>query len=135
MLSLPIMYFFSGNSQFLKDLETMINADQVGSLMIIYGLGAACIFLTLAWMYQYAKKQAEALELDEIELFDTSTSLKSNLLMASIPLVSVLIAILFHSNKFVGAYAGFTYFLYTPAMFWFAYKSEKKRKKLIARMV
>ena len=134
MLSLPIMYFFSGNDQFINDLQEMIIGDQVDDLMIIYGLGAAFIFLTLAWMYQYARKKAGELELDEIELFDTNASLKANLLMASIPLLSVLITILFRSSIYVGAYAGFTYFLYTPMMFWFASRSDKKRRKIVDRL-
>lgn len=134
MLSLPIMYFFSGNKKFIADLTTMIHGDQVGDLMIIYGIGAAMIFLTLAWMYQYAGKKHEELGLDEIERFDTNTSMKSNLLMASIPILSVLITLLFKNNMFVGAYAGFAYFLYTPVMFWFFGRSSKKRKKLIEQL-
>ncbi len=134
MLSLPIMYFFSGNEQFINDLQEMISGHQVDDLMIIYGLGAACIFLTLAWMYQYARKMAGELELDEIERFDTNASLKANLLMASIPLLSVLITILFRSSIYVGAYAGFTYFFYTPLMFWHAFRSDKKRKKLLGSL-
>ncbi|MCW5902479.1 MAG: DUF1211 domain-containing protein [Cyclobacteriaceae bacterium] len=131
MLSLPIMYFFSGNKKFIDDLTTMINGDQVGHLMIIYGVGAALIFLTLAWMYQYAGKRHEELGLDEIERFDTNASMKSNLLMAAIPLLSVIISLLFRNFNYVGAYAGFAYFLYTPLMFWFYGRTSKKRKKLI----
>jgi hypothetical protein len=93
------------------------------------------IFLTLAWMYQYAGKKHEELGLDEIERFDTNTSMKSNLLMASIPILSVLITLLFKNNMFVGAYAGFAYFLYTPVMFWFFGRSSKKRKKLIEQLL
>jgi len=134
MLSLPIMYFFSGNQQFLTDLTEMISSDQVGDLMIIYGVGAAMIFLTLAWMYQYAGKKHEELGLDQIERFDTRASMKSNLLMAAIPLLSVLITLLFKNFTYVGAYAGFSYFLYTPVMFWFFARTAKQRKKLIKQL-
>lgn len=134
MLSLPIMYFFSGNEHFIQDLQKMINGNQVDDLMIIYGLGAACIFLTLAWMYKYAHNKAIELELDEIELFDTKSSMRGNLFMASIPLLSVIITLLFRSSAYVGAYAGFAYFFYTPLMFWFANRSDKKRRKLIEQL-
>ncbi|MFZ1809159.1 MAG: TMEM175 family protein [Cyclobacteriaceae bacterium] len=134
MLSLPIMYFFSGNEVFLNDLKAMINGDEVGTLMIIYGIGAASIFLTLAWMYQYARKIGKDLGLDEIELFDTTASLKSNLLMASIPILSVLVILIFRNTTYVGAYGGFVYFLYTPVMMFYFKRSQKKRKKLIAQL-
>lgn len=134
MLSLPIMYFFSGNQQFIDDLVAMIDGSQVDELMIIYGIGAASIFLTLAWMYQYARKKSQELELDEIELFDTNVSLRGNLLMASVPLLSVLIILIFRSSIYVGAFGGFTYFLYTPLMFWYFNRSAKRRKKLIMQL-
>ncbi|MCB0487707.1 MAG: DUF1211 domain-containing protein [Cyclobacteriaceae bacterium] len=131
MLSLPILYWFSSNEKFIQDLTEMISADEVDDLMIIYGVGASSIFLILAWMYQYARKKADELELDEIELFDTNVSLRTNLLMASIPALSVIVTLLLRSNTYVGAYAGFMYFLYTPIMFWHGIRSDKKRKKLI----
>jgi uncharacterized membrane protein len=134
MLSLPIMYFFSGNKKFIDDLTVMINRNQVDDLMVIYGVGAALIFLTLAWMYQYAGKKHEELGLDEIERFDTNASMKSNLLMASIPLLSVIISLLFGNFNYAGAYAGFCYFLYTPLMFWFFGRTSRKRKKLIEQL-
>jgi len=134
MLSLPIMYFFSGNNLFLNDLTDMIQGDQVDDLMIIYGVGAASIFLTLAWMYQYARKKSSELELNEIELFDTNVSLKGNLLMASVPILSVFVILIFRNSMYVGAYGGFTYFLYTPVMFWYFNRSEKQRQKLIEEL-
>lgn len=134
MLSLPIMYFFSGNEMFIHELTTMINGDQVNDLMIIYGVGAASVFLTLAWMYQYARKKSGELELNEIEMFDTQASMVGNLLMAIIPVLSVLIVLLFKSSMYASAYGGFTYFLYTPIMFWYFNRSAKKRKKLIEKL-
>lgn len=134
MLSLPIMYLFSGNELFINNLTEMIHNDQVGDLMIIYGMGAALIFLTLAWMYHYAGKKADEMGLDEIERFDTKVSFKANLLMASIPLLSVLIALLFQRTLYVGAYSGFTYFLYTPLMFWYFTRSANRREELVRNL-
>lgn len=134
MLSLPIMYWFSGNRQFIGDLQEMIRADEVASLMIIYGLGAAAIFLVLAWMYDYAYKKSDELELNEIEKFDTKANRRANILMASIPVLSVSITILFQNSIYIGAYAGFSYFLYTPLMFWNARRTDLRRKKLLEEM-
>lgn len=128
MISLPVMYWFSGNNAFIEELSSMIKASQVADLMIIYGIGAAAIFFTLAWMYRYALRKSDELDLNEIEQFDTRVSMRSNLLMASVPLLSVLIAVIFHDYTYVGAYSGFTYFLYTPVMMWHGSNTDKKRK-------
>lgn len=85
-------------------------------------------------MYHYAGKKSAEMELDEIERYDTTVSFKANLLMAAIPLLSVIIILLFRSNMYVGAYSGFTYFLYTPAMFWYYNRASKGRKKIIERL-
>lgn len=134
MISQPILYWITGNKQFINELQVMIRADQVGNLMIVYGIGAASIFLVLALMYQYAARKAGDLELNELELFDTRSNVFMNLLMAAIPLLSVLTTAIFYNRPFVGAYAGFTYFLYTPVMFWFGSRVNKKRKKILERI-
>lgn len=134
MISQPILYWITGDKQFIETLRTMIRADQVDNLMVVYGIGAASIFLVLAFMYYYASRKATELELNEIELFDTRANLRANLLMASVPSLSVAITAIFQDSMFVGAYAGFTYFLYTPLMFWNASRMVKRRKKVLEGM-
>ncbi|MDN4165058.1 TMEM175 family protein [Cytophagales bacterium LB-30] len=113
-----------------KTME-MAGVRDVPYLMIIYGLGAAAIFLVLALMYHYAYKQREALELNAIETFDTKTSIKTNILMASIPLISCLLAFLSRNTSWAGFTSGFVYFLYFPVMFIHAFQVAKARQKIL----
>ena len=47
----------------LTELSEMFRFEDTGDLMIIYGVGAASIFLVLMMMYRYALKNARVLEL------------------------------------------------------------------------
>jgi hypothetical protein len=133
MLCLPVFYFVSGNREFIDEVKTMIPATEVDELMMIYGLGAAGLFLVLAKMFHIAMRQSEVLGLNEIERFDTRVSMTSNLLLASVPLLSAMLAFLLGSRWWTGMVSGFAYFLYTPLMFWYGTRSDKKRKALLAR--
>lgn len=116
----------------LKEFKAMMKDGDMAELMVIYGLGAASLFIVFALMYRYAYKRADELELNEIERFDTRWSIKSNVLMASVPLLSSLLAIILAGNdQLVGMISGFTYFLYTPIMVTYAQVYNKKRKKLL----
>lgn len=130
LILIPIAYLFDIES--LKgQVTSMIHPAEVGDLMIIYGLGATCVFFTLMLMYRYAFSQAEILELNILEKFDTRTSIRTNLLMGLIPLISVIMAILFRNSWYAGMISGFTYFLYTPVMLLHGKKVERDRKKLL----
>jgi len=75
----------TGNRSLLQELTSTINwSTDMGDLMIIYGVGYGCIFLILALMYRYALKNAEVLNLNELEKFDTRSSMQTNLLMTTI---------------------------------------------------
>lgn len=109
--------------------------DSVAQLMIIYGLGAAAVFLVIASLYRHALTKKEELQLTEIEIFDTKASVRSNFLMALIPLVSAFFAMIFYSNSFLaGVVPGFTYFLYTPVMFINGHRTQKAREKLLGHL-
>lgn len=115
------------------DLSGMMKDGYMADLMIIYGVGAACVFLVLTLMYRYALKKADELELNEIEQFDTRVSIRTNQLMGLVPLLSVITAVIFYNNMFAGAFSGFVYFLYTPLMMLHGRYVDKKRKELLAR--
>jgi hypothetical protein len=72
--------------------------------------------------------------LGEEERFDTRTSIRTNLLMASVPAFSVLLVVIFINSPFAGPIAGFAYFLYTPIMFAHGIRAGKKRKELIGEL-
>ena len=88
----------AGEDSIMKELGGMIRGEDIGDLMIIYGIGAASVFFVLRWMYRYAFQCADLLELNEIELFDTQTKISTNTIMGIVPLLSVGIALLFRGH-------------------------------------
>lgn len=126
----PISYLMN-EEHILTEVKGMINGEDMGQLMIIYGVGAVSVFMVLMLMYRYALQKAEELELNEIEIFDTKISMRTNLLMASVPAISVILALIFINSWLAGPISGFAYFLYTPIMFWHGRNVDRKRKKLL----
>lgn len=121
-----------GNSQeFWQEYSFMMEGGTVTELMVIYGLGAASIFIVLTVMYHYAFKKADELGLNEIERFDTRTSIRTNLLMASVPVLSAIFAAVFGDTRLGQMTSGFVYFLYTPLMFIHGAHVNSTRKKLL----
>lgn len=127
---IPIAYLFD-REELLDQLIPMFVGIQIADLMIIYGLGYATVFIILAVMYRYAMKKAGELELNEIESFDTRTSFTTNLMLSTVPIVSVIMAMIFYDNRYVGFYSGFSYFLYPPVMWIYGRMIDKKRKPLL----
>ena len=84
-----------GQETLKAEMVGMIRGEDMADLMIIYGLGAFAVFIILMLMYRYAYKQADELELTELERFDTLMKIKMNRILAIIPLISVVIAIIY----------------------------------------
>ena len=114
-------------------LRSMIKAEDMPDLMIIYGIGASSIFWVLRLMYAHAYRLADQLELTELERFDTRVSMRTNTLMAIVPMVSVVFAIILSPHWSAGMVSGMTYFLYSPLMFWHARKVDVERRKLMEK--
>jgi len=131
---LPLTYL-AGETEMFHDLQGMINRNDWGSLMTIYGFGAAATFMVLALMYRHALKKKDELELNEIEVFDTRTKIGTNVLMGLVPLLSAMVSLFFYNSGWAGALAGPIYFLYTPIMFIYGYRVDKRRKKLLASLI
>jgi uncharacterized membrane protein len=128
-------WMFTDSDFLINQFKVMMKGGNMAELMIIYGFGAASLFLVFALMYRYAYKNSNELELNEVEKFDTRWSIKSNVLMASIPLLSALLAMIFSGNdRLVGMVSGFIYFLYTPVMLIYGRIHDKKRKILISEL-
>ncbi len=122
-----------GNDEVASGVFNTIDGGDMPQLMIMYGIGAAAVFSVLCLMYRYALGKSDELGLNELERFDTRASIQSNMIMASIPVVSVIVAFLLRSSFWAGPIAGFCYFLYTPLMFWFHRKVERQRVELVKR--
>jgi uncharacterized membrane protein len=127
---LPLTHLF-GQDEFHAELVAMYGGGGMGNLMIIYGVGAMCVFLILAALYRYALKKSDELELNSIELFDTKASMQANFLMAAIPFLSVAVAVIFQGSQWAGFWAGITYFLYSPAMTIFWKIKSRRRAALL----
>ncbi len=116
---------------FLESWRGMIQPQNMMDLMIIYGLGAGLIFLIFILMYRYALKKKDELELNEIEIFDTKSSLYNSIIMFGVPVLSVLFAILFGSFSAGSAISGFTYMLYPVIFAIYSPRRAKKRAELL----
>jgi uncharacterized membrane protein len=116
-----VLYDFF-TAAYLQDSErwnhlwtVVIKPEDAPNLMIIYGIGAAMVFITFILMYWIAFTQREPLELNDLEIYSTKTHIYENVIMAGVPLISALVAYLEigRSNGDTFMYAGMTYFLYT----------------------
>ena len=123
----------TGNREKLEQLftETILPED-TSTLMIIYGLGAASIFLTYTLLYIFALNRREILGLNAFEVFQTRSKIYVNIISGLIPLGSVFIAA---SGIEIGGQNNFTlsgmfywcYGIFLPLYFSLYY--DKKRKK------
>jgi hypothetical protein len=73
-------------------LVPMIRDGQMETLVYLYGAGWTAIWFILALMYGQALRKREALQLDELEVFNTRLSVIENLSGVAIGIVSILIA-------------------------------------------
>lgn len=116
---------------FMNDFGGEMNTSNMTLLMVAYGSGATLIFMSMAWLYRNAYAKREELELDEYEAWSTKVSLWQNLLMSSIPFLSVMIIVLgiFGRGTLNFTIAGFTYMLYMVVMPIFGFLMSKKSKE------
>ena len=117
-------------SSLQKLFSDTIPAEEGPNLMIIYGLGAAMIFIALALLYGYALHKRSSLALTASEIYDTRTSLGTNLTLASIPLLSAVFASFEIGDNHSFIISGFTYFLYPIVMPAYGIWRERVRNKL-----
>jgi hypothetical protein len=127
---IPIGYLLN-NPEISREVKEVFIGSHMPDLMIIYGNGAAGVFIILGLMYRYALVHAEDLELNEIEKFDTRASMYNNFLLASVPALSVVVAIISSSSVVGNTLSGFTYFLYPFVMTIYHRRMNRKRRLLI----
>lgn len=81
------------------------------TLMVIYGLGFASIFLIFLLMHLHAYRKRAELELNEAELYDTRSQIYHHVGYIAIGLLSTMMAVAFEERP---QWAGLTYFLIGP---------------------
>ncbi|MET0648450.1 MAG: TMEM175 family protein [Pyrinomonadaceae bacterium] len=108
--------------------EPVVRASQMPLLLAVYGLGFAAVFAIFSLMYWHAHHQRRALELNELETFDTRTLMHENALMAAVGLLSVGLAL--SGTVISSLLAGLTYWLIGPVMYLHGSARGRRRKRL-----
>lgn len=107
----PLKFLFAMLTGALHAKEA-IRVEQTATLMIIYGVGFAAIFLLLFLMYVHAYRRRAALALNEVEIHDTKTQLWMHGSYVVIGLVSIAIALVAGVREM--QWAGWVYALIGP---------------------
>jgi len=109
-----------------------IEQSQVPTLMYIYSGGYIIIYILFFFMYVYAYKKKDVLELTPAEIFDTKTRMWAHLILVLIGVLSIVVAFILPADR-AGA-AGFVYFLIGPAFSIF-HSLRGKRKRALYKEV
>lgn len=112
-------------------VEPAVRPGQVPTMLAVYGAGFAAVFLIFALLYAHAYRRRAALDLSELETFDTRTSLQENVLMMLVGLVSVGLAV-FGGARFA-FFSGMSYWLIAPLLFAHGTLRGARRRKLEER--
>jgi uncharacterized membrane protein len=76
------------------NVEAMIETpEQMTTLMVIFGIGYLAVFGVFVLLYLHAYRKRFELELDQLEIFDTLSSIRENILNCLIAVVSIGIAL------------------------------------------
>ena len=127
---------FTGSKDGMRELFTVtLPGEEAHQLMVIYGLGAAAVFLVLALLYYMALRKKEELELNKEEESATRVSMNLNLVLSSVPILSTIIAgfYLFGSKTFI--VSGFTYMLYMIIMPIYSVILKRRQSQQVDRSV
>jgi uncharacterized membrane protein len=105
----PLKFLFTvlTNAWIGQDATAFGSSGQMRELMVLYGVGFIAVYLLFTFLHWNAWRQRAALELNPVEMFLTRSSMIEYTAMASVGLISVLVAIFVRPN-FVGL-AGFVY--------------------------
>lgn len=82
------------------NVEAMVEPEQMGTLMLTFGIGYVAVFGVFVLLYLHAYRKQRQLELDQIEIFDTRYSIQESALNCGIGLLSMALA------AFGGRYSG-----------------------------
>jgi hypothetical protein len=111
--------------------EPVVRAEQIPTMLLIYGLGFAAVFAIFALLYLHAYRRRGELNLSELEAFDTRTWFQENALMSLVGLFSVSVALTrTHRYMFL---SGMSYWLIAPVLFVHGYLRGRRRRALERR--
>lgn len=104
------------------------NYDQMASLMVIFNLGYLAVFGVFVLLFWHAYRKREALELNELERFDTRETIQESALNCGIAVLSLLIVVVGGAAR--AGLAGMAYMLTPVVMTLNGMLMGKRRRKL-----
>jgi uncharacterized membrane protein len=104
------------------------NFEQMASLMTIFNLGYLAVFGVFVLLFWHAYRKRDALELNELERFDTRTSILEGALNCGVAILSLLIIIV--GGAGLAGLAGMAYMLTPVVMTLNGRIMGRRRKKL-----
>jgi len=114
------------------ELVFPVERGQVGTMMIVFGIGYAAVFAVFTLLYWRAYTKRAELQLNRLEQFDTRTDMIEHLLNFGVGMLSIGVA------SFGGGFAalaGWCYFLIGPLLTVHGTLAGKKRKKIAAGLI
>ncbi len=106
----------------------IIEKDQVGTLMIVYALGFIAVSFIFVVLYNHAYRRRANLELNEMEMIDTKTTIQSHVINIAIGLMSILIISIGGTKSTL--WAGMAYWLIAPLQTANGMIMGRRRKKI-----
>lgn len=91
---LKFLFNFSITNVFFDDSANPIsmNRSQFSTLLVIYGLGFAAVYLAMMMLYLHAYRLRDGLELTELERFDTRYQILRLVILVAVGLIAALLA-------------------------------------------
>ncbi|MCC5932455.1 MAG: DUF1211 domain-containing protein [Cyclobacteriaceae bacterium] len=129
---LRFLSLFLTNLIFRTDIDISIQLHQIPWLMMYYGLAVFALYFCVFLFYWRVQKIKIKLDLNPFEIFHTRWQKKRLTILFSVPLLSVMFAIIFRGlhpmwSAFI---SGMIYWLYFPLMWWWMKKFEDKQMRL-----
>lgn len=109
-------------------VTAMIEGNQIGTLMLVFGAGYLAVFGVFVLLYLRAYKKRDELELNKLELFDTKSSVLEYALHCSIAIISIA-SVLIGGPPMAGV-AGIVYMLTGVVMAVHGTIMGKRRRRL-----
>lgn len=126
----PLKFLFTlgvNDLIFGRAAVALTSKQQAGTLLVIYSLGFAGVYLAFTLLYFHAFRLREALELSELEKFDTRYLILRLAIMVAFGLIIALLTGL----SWIPVTGGYLYFLIFPALRISRIIHERRRRSLV----
>ena len=126
----PLKFVFTS---WLGEASTFSDWEQIRSMMTLYGIGFAAVFLVFGLMYLHVYRKRRQLELNEEDVFFALSHVGECTVMIVIAAISVVLAQIVQPIQAAAPAAGFFYMTIGPAQWLKARWMHKNRVTLMAR--